>query len=365
MKIERAFAAGFLAVFMLTSAVLILDQEEDSGELEINSSGEEVKRTEDGTKYTVHPDRLRRGCPSIDCIPSIDDPEFQEASEADWLRPGDRVIGLEINGSSRAYPLRILRRHEIVNDRIDGEPVAVTYCPLCRSGLTYSREVGNETLEFGVSGKLLDANLVMYDRSTETYWSQIQGEAIIGPRTPQELDLIFSSITTWRDWRSAHPDTRVLSRRTGAGVASDYEANPYSGYANSSVVGFGVSETDGRLPSKELVHGIVAGGQAVAYPDSSLEPGKLVQDRVGGEPVAVFRQPDDGTVRSLVRRHEGKTLNLELVEGGLEDSSGRLWSFEGEMRNGTGSLETLTPRGFYWFAWSKFHPETEIYRGAR
>jgi hypothetical protein len=206
-----------------------------------NSSGsfngsEEVKKTSDGVKYTVHPDELVQGCPGLDCIPSIDDPEFEEAEEVDWLDGSERVIGLEIDNDSSAYPLKILSRHEIVNDRVGGEPVAVTYCPLCRSGVTYSRELDGEVLEFGVSGKLHNANLVMYDRGSETYWNQISGRAIVGEKVPAELDLIFSSMTTWEEWKNGHPETKVLSKDTGIYPVDTYGTETYQGYKNSERV---------------------------------------------------------------------------------------------------------------------------------
>lgn len=329
----------------------------------VNSSAE-VKRTADGTRYTVHPSELIQGCPGKDCIPSIDSPRYEE--DPGWMNPGDRIIGLDIKGDARAYPLKIMSRHEIVNDRVGGEPVAATYCPLCRSGFTYSREVNGETLEFGVSGKLLNANLVMYDRQTETYWSQIQGEAIIGPLVPQELELVHSSITNWSSWKQEHPDTKVLSRNTGIYPASTYRSSPYENFRRSESVGFGVGETDDRLPSKKLVYGVKLGGVAKAYPEEDVRHRNLVQDEVGEVPVLLLEAPD-GSIKVFHRALSNRTLRFERNGSNLVDGAGNTWSFEGEALEGPyqgEALARLNSHGIYWFAWSEFHPGTKLYQPA-
>lgn len=332
-----------------------------SNPVSLNGS-ENFRTTGAGKKYTVHPDELVQGCPGLDCIPSIDDPKYVEAEEADWLNSEDRIIGLEMDHESRAYPLSILSRHEIVNDRVGGEPVAVTYCPLCRSGVAYSREVNGEILEFGVSGKLHEANLVMYDRQTESYWSQISGKAIVGEKVPQKLDLIFSSITTWGEWRNGHPHTEVLSRDTGIYPATAYRGSAYSGYRSSDSVGFGVEDVDNRLPAKKLVHGIKVGNTSKAYTDEALKQERLVQDEIGDRTVLIFKHPEDGSVTALMKNNTG--LDFEMKDESLQDSEGDLWSFEGEKINGESSMDRIVPQGFYWFAWSKFNPETELYKSS-
>jgi hypothetical protein len=324
------------------------------------NDSERVKTTTDGRKYTVHPDELVQGCPGMDCIPSIDDPKYVNAEEAYWLEGEDRIIGLEIGKESRAYPLSILSRHEIVNDRISGEPVAITYCPLCRSGMAYSREVNDEVLEFGVSGKLHEANLVMYDRQSESYWSQISGEAIVGEKVPQELELIFSSITTWEEWRSGHPETEVLSKDTGIYPVSAYRGSAYSSYRNSESIGFGVKEVDDRLPPKKLVHGIKIFNTSKAYTEEILERERFIQDKLEVQTLLIFKNPKDGSVTALAKNDTG--LDFELTDQHIEDSEGGQWSFDGEKLSDDASMEVVIPQGFYWFAWSKFNPETELYR---
>jgi hypothetical protein len=373
MKSQNLFLISLLAFGALGSASIILSEEieepgpseevEKTGDGSLNrSSGladsSEIRTTSEGRKFIVHPGELVQGCPGKDCIPSIDNPSFEEGS-VEWLEGDARVIGLEVNGDARAYPLKILSKHEIVNDEVGGEPVAVTYCPLCRSGVTYSRVVNGEVLEFGVSGKLLDANLVMYDRSSESYWNQITGEAIIGPRTSQELELKFSSITTWDKWKEGHPDTKVLSRKTGVYPVSTYNRNSYNGYSDSERVGFGVSEVDDRLPSKELVYGISLGNNSKAFTEKSLRQEKIIQDKIGSKNVVIIERPSDGAATAFLTE-ENRSFSLESE--GLRDSQGDLWNFEGREVNGGGEMTMVNPQGFYWFAWSKFHPNTELYK---
>ncbi|MDY6761567.1 MAG: DUF3179 domain-containing protein [Candidatus Nanohaloarchaea archaeon] len=327
-------------------------------------SGEEYNVTDDGTKYTVHPSELVQGCPGMDCIPSIDNPKFQRAAEATWLDSSDLVIGVEVDGEAKAYPFRILNVHEIVNDEVGGEPVAVTYCPLCRSGLVYSRVVDNRTLEFGVSGKLWNANLVMYDRQTETYWSQIQGKAIVGPLVPEELDLVHSVITDWESWQDSHPDTRVLSRDTGIYSPRRYGSNPYTGFQSSGRVGFGVDNVDDRLHPKELVYGVAIGRDATAYIADEIRNRDVINDRVGNVPVLVVEDQDSGGIRVFAREIDNETLEFHLDNGTLVDQDGNVWSFTGTAQEGPHqgeTLEQLNSHGFFWFAWSIFHPETNIY----
>ncbi|MEQ8193857.1 MAG: DUF3179 domain-containing (seleno)protein, partial [Rhodospirillales bacterium] len=130
------------------------------------------------------------GGPPKDGIPSIDRPRFTPLGNAGNLAPTEPVIGLIVNGDARAYPLRILMWHEIVNDEVGGVPVAVTYCPLCNSAIVFKRTVQNRVLSFGTTGLLRHSDLVMYDRQTESWWQQFTGDAIVGKLTGQELQML-------------------------------------------------------------------------------------------------------------------------------------------------------------------------------
>lgn len=327
----------------------------------------DYETTVDGVRYTVHPSELVTGCfGGRDCIQSIDDPRFEPAGEVGALHGDELVIGVGIDGQVRAYPLRVLRSHEIVNDELAGEPIAVTYCPLCRSGLVFSRAVDGRTLTFGVSGKLLGANLVMYDRQTDTYWSQVQAEAIVGPMVPARLTILPSTITTWDRWRGAHPDTEVLVsglRAGGAPLSSD----PYRSYAENERVGFGVRDVDGRLGSKTIVYGVAVDGSAKAYPATTVDARGAINDRINGTPVLVVADRHEGGVKVYRRTTAVGALHFSLEDGRLVDDRGHRWSFAGEALEGPYAgerLDRVTTHGYYWFAWSEFNPDTALYRPA-
>jgi len=186
----------------------------------------------DFSKHSIEWKEIMSGGPPKDGIPSIDNPKFQPVSDETDVKPKEPVIGLEINGDARAYPLRILIWHEIVNDTVGGEPVAVTYCPLCNSAVVFERVVNGEVTTFGTTGKLRNSDLVMYDRLTESWWQQFTGEAIVGEMTGTKLDIVPARLESLAQFRERHPNGKIL-------VPNDpdfraYGRNPYAGYDSSS-----------------------------------------------------------------------------------------------------------------------------------
>lgn len=266
---------------------------------------------------------LQQGCPSVDCIPAIDDPVFVPASEADFLKTDDLVLALEINGDARAYPANILNAHEIVNDTIGGEPVVVTYCPLCGSGLAFRRVLDGEPVEFGVSGLLHENDLVMYDRRTESLWQQITGEAIVGPKTGDELEQVPITMTEWARWRTSHPETRVLTGPRGSDA--DYAGDHYAEYARSDRLLYPVQHESGRLHRKDVVFGFELDGQPFAVPAKLLD--------------------DHGVIEV---DHQGRALEVRRAEDGSVSA------------RDPEAGETFQATRLYWFAWYTFHPNTEV-----
>ncbi|MFQ5932803.1 MAG: DUF3179 domain-containing protein, partial [Nitrospiraceae bacterium] len=205
----------------------------------------------------------------IDAIPPIHAPKYEAASTADWLRDDDMIMGYVSGEQAWAYPIRILNLHEIVNENLDGEPVLISYCPLCFSGIVYSRRLGDQVLTFGNTSALYDSDLVMLDYETGSYWWQVAGEAIVGPLTGEELEILPSTVTTWREWHELHPDTQVLSKDTGFG--RNYDQDPFATYADFLDAGrfaFPVGEAarDPRLSPSTVVLALEIEGNAVAYP---------------------------------------------------------------------------------------------------
>ncbi|MCY9785250.1 DUF3179 domain-containing protein [Nocardiopsis sp. EMB25] len=328
----------------------------------------------------VDVDRLLSGGPPPDGIPALTDPAFEDAEEVDWLEATDPVMAVSAGGEERAYPVRILIWHEIVNDTIGGVPVAVTYCPLCDSALAFDRRVGDRTLDFGVSGMLYNSDLVMFDRQTHSLWPQIEGRAVAGTLTGTELDRVSVAVVSWEQWRGAYPDGAVLSRDTGH--ERDYGHNPYVGYDDPGTEPFLLdTDADPRLPAKSRVVGIGSDDTALAVPvDHVLESG-VVAAEVDGEPVTVWARP--GTTSALdeaviaegretavtgVFRPtlDGRELTFTADDDGFTDhQTGSRWNVLGHAVDGELESERLTPVDHldtFWFAWVGFTPETEILR---
>ncbi|MDP6426419.1 MAG: DUF3179 domain-containing protein [Rhodospirillales bacterium] len=182
----------------------------------------------DFTKTSVDLSEIMSGGPRKDGIPSIDDPEFDPVAEVS-LPDTVPVISLNINGDARAYPLGILMSHEIVNDRVGGVPVAVTYCPLCNASIVFDARLNGQELDFGTTGKLRNSDLVMYDRQTESWWQQFLGEAIVGELTGTRLKMIPSRIESFARFKARFPKGKVLK----PGGFRGYGSNPYVGYDTS------------------------------------------------------------------------------------------------------------------------------------
>lgn len=289
---------------------------------------EEVTLEEKYLNGTLTFEDLTWGCPRPDCIPSIDDPVFETVAEADtWMRDEDVVFGLSHQGEFRAYPQRILNWHEIVNDTVAGDPIAVTFCPLCGSAIAFDRVVDGAVVELGVSGKLYNSNLVIYDRSPEpSYWQQATGQAIVGPARDrnEEFTRVPIAPTVWADWKAEHPETLVLSRDTG--FSRNYDRYPYGTYEEDGELYFGIANEDFRLPLKELTYGFDVNGVRIAYRASDLTPGTTISDVVDGRSVDIIAS-SDGTV---------------------------------VMRDIDTNEEFVPLRGM-WFAWAAFHPDTLLY----
>lgn len=271
--------------------------------------------------------QILSGGPPRDGIPSIDKPKFIEANKADYLKPEDRIIGITVDGEARAYPIRILNWHEIVNDKVNGKSVAVTFCPLCGSGIVYAADFNNKSHKFGVSGLLYNSDVLLYDRETETLWSQILSKGVSGKLVNQELEIIPSSHTSWSAWKKKHPKTKVLS--TDTGFSRDYNRTPYGGYTKNTSIYFPIEFKSKKYHPKERVLGITINGKSKVYPFSELS--KL----------------DKPTLND---KFEGKNLHLKF------DGENR----DGVIKDDTGKI--LASVNTFWFAWYAFHPKAVIYK---
>ena len=234
-------------------------------------AGAEREFSTDFSKHSVSYDEILSGGPPKDGIPAIDTPEFVSVQEADtWLEPVEPVVLVETAEEARAYPMQILTWHEIANDVLGGIPIVVTFCPLCNTAIAFDRRLDDHTFDFGTTGRLRNSNLIMYDRQTETWWQQATGEAIAGELSGKQLTFLPAMIISWEEFKTAHPDSKVLSRNTG--YTRSYGRNPYFGYddINNSPFLFR-GKTDGRLLPMTRVVTVEIHDDAVAYPYDVLE----------------------------------------------------------------------------------------------
>ncbi len=285
-----------------------------------------MKNGFDLTDTLVAVEEVLSGGPPRDGIPAIDRPRFVSPVSADFLAEDDRVLGVARNGVKKAYPIAIMNWHEIVNDRFGDESVAITYCPLCGSGMAFLARVRGSSLTFGVSGLLYNSDMLLYDRQTQSLWSQIAAQAISGPHKGRRLEAIPMTHTTWSDWRRRYPETQVLSQDNG--FSRDYRRSPYAGYESSRELFFPVKFRSRGYHPKERVLGLEIDGRHKAYPFSELAKGTgTVRDRVAGKNIEV-------------RFDEKHQTAVAIDETGSE-------------------LATVIA---YWFAWYGFHPETDVYQ---
>lgn len=265
---------------------------------------------------------LIQGCPARDCIPAIENPRFVSADNADFLADDDIVLAISVDGVHRAYPTSILSRHEIVNDTIAGQPIAITYCPLCGSGAAFSRRIDGEVTTFGVSGVLHNSDLVLYDRASNTLWAQVIGRGIVGKRSGENLTSVPLTQVEWKAWREQHPDTQVLSTDTGFDIA--YTANPYGDYTSSDKVLFPLSNRDTRIHPKMVVFGMQISDASLAVTDEYLRANPHFETELAGEKLVIARAADG-------------MVNASRADGSV-----------------------VPAIRLFWFAWASFHPNTEL-----
>ena len=275
----------------------------------------------------IPPAQIFSGGPGKDGIPSIDKPKFVKSGDADFIKNEDRVLGITINGISKAYPISILNWHEIVNDSIGGVFFTITYCPLCGSGVAFDSNINGQVLSFGVSGLLYNSDVLLYDRETESLWSQLLSKAVTGKYKGSSLKMLPVMHTTWADWKRFHPSTLVLSKNTG--YRRSYNRDPYSGYEQSQHLYFPVfNKAPKKYHPKEKVLGLVSGKTYKAYPFIELNKHKK---------------------ENFVDSVNGKSFTIHWNK---KEQSGYMLDEDGIIVPVVQS---------YWFAWYAFHPETKVF----
>lgn len=315
---------------------------------------------------------------SYDGIPAINEPFVIDRQRADQvLVETEQVMLVEHAGAARAYPVRSLIRHEIANDVVGGLPVAVTWCPLCNTGITFDRRIDGVAEQFGVSGALYRSALVMFDRRTQSLWPQPLGVAALGPLLGTELTVVASSLLPWKEVRDAYPDVEVV---LGSEQELESTLNPYQGYDVSGLPFLFRGETDERLPAFVRVAGVSFGGVSRAWSYDVLRRKRTVAATVGGQPLVVLWAPgsasplekadvregrDVGSTGVYDSRLDGRTLTFSAVgRTGFKDrETGSRWTLAGLAVDGPLEGQRLTRlphQDAFWFAWAAFQPDTEL-----
>jgi hypothetical protein len=306
-----------------------------------------------------------------DGIPSIDAPTFSAAADATWLADDDRVLGVIFEGQALAIPTRIMVWHEVVNITGSGGRAAVTYCPLTFTGITVDLEKAfpGQGQEVGVSGLLYNSNLVLYDRETESLWTQMSGASYVGPVAGTCLDFIPTVDATFGFWKTLHPDTKVLDRPGKPNMWIQYDINPYATYwANDEVLYPVPNPMDTRLGKKDWVLGVLADTGKKAYPILDVH---VVNDTLPGVPFVVFNRKVEKTLvayKAWVVDGERLTFSFAGLEAGIpryeDDQTQSTWDFNGHCLEGplAGSvLERMPSYLAFYFSWWSYFPETSIH----
>lgn len=275
----------------------------------------------DVSKISIDSSKILGGGPGKDGIPSINNPKFISPIEVDFLGDDDLVISYTHNGDTKAYPIRILVWHEIVNDVINKQSIAVTYCPLCGTGMVFDRTIDNKVHSFGVSGLLYFSDVLMYDRETDSLWSQLGMKGVSNESIGKDLKWLVSTHMTWKAWKQKFPSGKVLSTDTGS--FRQYTSSAYASYFKSDRTMFPVPKFRTELAQKDKVVGVIINGQAKAYSMKHLKKSKVINDKINGQQLSIEY---DAKNRSITTKN-GAGIVIPSVEA-------------------------------YWFAWQGFYPDT-------
>lgn len=330
----------------------------------------------DFSRILIDPATILSGGPPKDGIPAVDNPVHQSIEEARTiLAPAEQVILVESGGQSIIYPIRILTWHEIANDNIGGTPLAVTFCPLCNTGVVFHREHEGRILDFGTTGRLQGSNLLMYDRQTETWWQQATGEGVIGEFAGNTLDFFPSRSLSFAEAVQAAPDALVLSSQTG--YSRPYGSNPYEGYDGEDSRPFLFrGPIDDSRPAMERSIVVKAGGEESLVAYSEVTETGVHSLNVGGEAIVLLFAPEAGSaldtksiagrtvgsVNAYSARVRSETADFEQTAPGLflDSVTGSTWTAAGLAVDGTAAGESLEPVvgiQHFWFSARHFLAE--------
>ena len=352
MKAGRLLTHGIVLVLLMLAIFLFIntgtsqDTEREEGQSSVKNESMDKMRSEkrfsrfnlqtNTSKSLIDLDLVLNGGPGKDGIPAIDNPQFTAIEDTSSTITNE-TLGIVYEGKNtvRFYPFNILVWHEIVNDTVDGEHIAITFCPLCGSAIGYSREISGTTVQFGVSGLLYESNLLMYDKATESLWSQIEGRAVVGEYAETVLELIDIEQMTYQQVRDTYPEAQILSVETG--FDRDYTLYPYGDYEenNDSFI-FPVTYKGEGLPAKDIVYATSIDNTPVAFVFASLKESPVVSQAIGSIDVtATLLENGEVVVEDATgKQYPGyftmwfSWANHNLPEGVNPEANGIVWGIE-------------------------------------
>jgi hypothetical protein len=288
-----------------------------------------------------------------------DSPSFAAASDV-AVDPDDKVLAVTIGQAARAYPIRTMGYHHIVNDTVSGVPIAVTYCTLCHTGLVWSRVIAGKTLHFRLAG-INNGNALLGDEETGSIWQQSTGEAIFGPLKGQQLKEVPTNELTFALWRSEQPHGQVL--KPDLAYAAQYDPKDWEKHVEKTRTV--VDTTNSGIGPHQLMLGVSFAGENKAYPIEAILAAKLIQDRLGGAPVLIVVGQDGASIR-VFEGDAALTFAARSGDGVMSDmQTGSMWNFQGCAVEGQQKglcLKEIDAHKDYWFDWMNHHPESGVFR---
>jgi len=357
----------YYAVILLFFLVACGEGGDDTPASNPPDSSNNNENNNNNTDWLIPISEVKDGGPGKDGIPSLDTPKFVNIIEsgASYLDDEDLVIGVVIGNDIKAYPHSILDWHEIVNDEINNKFITINYCPLTGTAFGWNSISDGVKSTFGVSGLLYNTNLILYDRNTESNWSQLKLKCVNGILIGNEPEMVNIVETNWKTWRTLYPNTKVLSLETG--FSRNYNNYPYGDYkTNQNFFIFTPSPLNKILPNKERVHAITDENRAKVYQFQNFNNGKIINEMFNGKEYLIVG--NQNIINSFELNESQTNLNFEysFVNGEIffKDDEGNKWSIFGKAIQGPRTGEILKGSKSvvsFWFAIAAFYPNPLIY----
>lgn len=329
-----------------------------------NEQSEQVAENKIYDKWLIDLESVESGCDRLDCIRSIDEPKFISVAAADaFISDEELVIGVKIGDEVHCYPHNILNWHEIVNDAINDNQFAINYCPLTGSGMAWNREINGKLTDFGVSGMLYNSNVIPYDRTTRSAWSQMKQLCVNGELLNSYAETFQTLETTWTTWKKLFPNSKVVSTETG--MQRDYTEYPYGNYMENKEIYFDVAFENDTLHPKERLFGVIQKDKAKCYRFNNFKGGvRIITDNVFDKEIIVVGSERDNFITAFENPTKAKYFpSTDKLPGLFHDEQNNIYDAFGFCISGNKKGERLTPmNGFmaYWFGWYAFYPEVKF-----